>query len=50
MTTKTFLLDAKGVGGHRLRRATAGHQMDRTAGLVVWIVLLTAYGYPAKSL
>jgi hypothetical protein len=50
MTTKTFLLDAKGVGGHRLRRATAGHQMDRTAGRVVWIVLLTAHGYPAKFL
>ena len=42
MTPKAFLLDAEGVGGHRLRRATAGHQMDRTAGLVVWIVLLAA--------
>ena len=42
------LLDAKGVDAHRLRRATAGHLLDRAAGLVVWIVLLAAYASVAS--
>jgi hypothetical protein len=47
MATEAFLLDAKGGGSHRLRRATASHQMDRVAGLAVWIVLLAFHIAPA---
>jgi hypothetical protein len=46
MTPETFLLDAKRVGGQRLRHATASHQMDRAAGLVVGFMLPNLHTAP----